>query len=373
MDRLIAANSVAVGSGDTAPLTGTPQEATDGNPGTGVPATIWPAYQFNAIQAELVAIIQAAGLTLDRATLTQIRQAVRRFAAANTATKTASATLTLDEQGLILVSAALGNVTLTLPAANAIAGVPLRYTIIRTDTSGNTVTIARAGTDTIQGAATLSLPTARPVTLVSDASGTWRFPDGQPNLGQRQVFSATGTFTAPFSGWFHVRLVGGGGAGGGSTGTRNGGGGGAGEYAEGWHYLTAGSATTVTIGAGGIGVLSADGNPGGTSSFGALMTAIGGYGGISQAGPFVAGGPGGFGGTGGQVRTTGGAGQSGSNVAGSTTPGGCGGASYFGGGGMSATVVANAIGQAPGSGGGGTYGANLAGGDGKAGLCIVEW
>lgn len=373
MDRLIAANSVAVGSGDTAPVSGTPGEATDGNPGTGVPATIWPAYVFNAIQAELVALLLAAGITLDRNTLTQIRQAIRRFAAANIVTKTANATLGLDEQGLVLVSAAAGNVTLTLPAVNAISGVPLRYMIVRTDTTANTVTIARGSTDTIQGATSLTLPTARPVTLVGDASSMWRFPDGQPNLGQRQVFTSSGSFTAPFAGWYFVRAIGGGGAGGGSTGTRNGGGGGSGEYAEGWHYLTAGQVVTVTIGAGGTGNVSADGNGGGTTSFGALMTAIGGFAGVSSAGPLFSGGKGGLGGTGGQMRVTGGDGQSGSNVAGGTTPGGNGGAGFFGGGGLSATVAANAAGAAYGSGGGGTFGSSIAGGAGAAGMLSVEW
>ena len=346
---------------------------TGGDALANIPATI-PGFEwFNGVQEEIVAAIQATGIVLDGAVLTQLRQSIRRLAAANVTAKSANAALTADEVGLVTVNAAGGNIVLTLPAANGANGAPLRYLFLRTDSSGNTVTVQRAGTDTIAGATSLSLPRGRPVPLIGDGASKWLFSGAQPGFGQRQNITATGSFTAPFDGWYFVRLVGGGGAGGGSTGTRNGGGGGAGEYAEGWHYLTAGQVVTVTIGAAGTGVLSADGLPGGTSSFGALMTAIGGYGGISQAGPFVAGGPGGFGGTGGQFRATGGAGQSGSNVAGSTTPGGCGGAGFFGGGGMSATVVANAVGQAPGSGGGGTYGANLAGGNGAAGICIVEW
>lgn len=61
MDRIIAPNSVVLAAADAAPATGTPQYATDGNPTAGIPATIWPAYQYNAIQEELLAIIQAVG------------------------------------------------------------------------------------------------------------------------------------------------------------------------------------------------------------------------------------------------------------------------------------------------------------------------
>lgn len=76
MDRLLAPNSVAFGSADTAPLTGTPQYATSGNPNTGVPPTIWPAYQYNAIQEEIMAVITAAGLTPARNTWTQLLSAI---------------------------------------------------------------------------------------------------------------------------------------------------------------------------------------------------------------------------------------------------------------------------------------------------------
>jgi hypothetical protein len=76
MDRLIATGTVAVGSGDTAPVTGTPGEATNGVPGV-TPATQWPAYQLNAIQAELVNAILAAGLTLDRTNNAQLLAAIR--------------------------------------------------------------------------------------------------------------------------------------------------------------------------------------------------------------------------------------------------------------------------------------------------------
>ena len=73
-----------------------------------------------------------------------------------------------------------------------------------------------------------------------------------------------------------ILVVGGGGAGG----TRAGGGGGAGGYLYFPNQaVTANQSTTVTVGAGGLGVLTDSANPGGDSSFGALTVAKGGGGG----------------------------------------------------------------------------------------------
>lgn len=72
MDRLIATGSVPQAQADTAPTTGTPQYATDGNPVTNTPATQWPAYQYNALQEELIALIEAGGVTPDKANNGQV-------------------------------------------------------------------------------------------------------------------------------------------------------------------------------------------------------------------------------------------------------------------------------------------------------------
>ncbi|NNM64046.1 MAG: hypothetical protein HKL99_05455, partial [Burkholderiales bacterium] len=77
MDLLIAPNTVPQGQADAAPITGTPAWATSGNPATNTPATIFPAYAFNALQAELTAAIQAAGITLDRTKLNQLAAAIQ--------------------------------------------------------------------------------------------------------------------------------------------------------------------------------------------------------------------------------------------------------------------------------------------------------
>lgn len=77
MDRLIAANSVNLAGADVAPGAGTPQYATNGNPALNIPATKWPAYQYNALQEEILNVITAAGLTPDRTNNGQLLAALR--------------------------------------------------------------------------------------------------------------------------------------------------------------------------------------------------------------------------------------------------------------------------------------------------------
>lgn len=98
-----------------------------------------------------------------------------------------------------------------------------------------------------------------------------------------KVFTTSGIYTpTPGTASVIVELLGGGGAGGGipsaaSSGAAGGGGGGGGY---GRKRITSGfSGVTVTIGSGGTGVLNNVGGNGATSSFGALMTALGGTGG----------------------------------------------------------------------------------------------
>lgn len=59
------------------------------------------------------------------------------------------------------VDATSGNVTITLPAASSAfgAGMGIQYVFRRVDNSGNTVTIVRSGSDTINGATSVSLTT----------------------------------------------------------------------------------------------------------------------------------------------------------------------------------------------------------------------
>ncbi len=71
----------------------------------------------------------------------------------------------------ILIDATAGNRTVTLPLS---ANFPGRiYAIKRTDSSGNSVTVAASGSDTIDGVATLSLTATMGAILQSDGEGLW--------------------------------------------------------------------------------------------------------------------------------------------------------------------------------------------------------
>lgn len=213
-----------------------------------------------------------------------------------------------------------------------------------------------------------------------------------PPLGLREVvrFTSSGTFSKASYPWLRairVRCVGGGGAGGGAQATSGtqasaGGGGGSGAYSESFITDIAGLAAsvTVTVGAGGTGVSGADGGNGGQSSFGALVSAGGGFGGLARgattADAKIRGGIRGAAGVG-DIAVAGNPGGPADGAASGFGFGGAGGASVLGAGGVAADInEAGGSGGTPGGGGGGAC--NLqsqvarAGGNGGAGIVIVE-
>lgn len=200
------------------------------------------------------------------------------------------------------------------------------------------------------------------------------------------VFTSSGTFTkASYTNLLaiKVRVVGGGGAGGGANGGANrsvGAGGGAGGYAEVIVPASSLAATeTVTVGAGGTGVLAGQGNDGNPSSFGAWAVAGAGLGGHLTPNTTAAGTLGGAGGAGsaGDLQATGSPGLIGEVISASISWPGTGGSSVLGGGGNGAASV-SADGSAGGAYGGGGGGAstntatNRTGGAGAPGIVIVE-
>jgi hypothetical protein len=116
------------------------------------------------------------------------------------------------------------------------------------------------------------------------------FPAAGGGVTQKvQVFTSTGTFVTPSNcSSVEVLVVGGGGGGGAgnaqSTGAgRAAGGGGGGTVRKSYLTVTPGTSYTVTIGAGGAGgTASGAGAVGGDTSFGALITALGGGGAASR-------------------------------------------------------------------------------------------
>jgi hypothetical protein len=77
---MIAPYTVAVGSGDVAPTTGTPGQATMGNPTLGTPPTQIAAYVTNMLLEELRAVIVASGQTPSSTNWAQLLQAFRTYA-----------------------------------------------------------------------------------------------------------------------------------------------------------------------------------------------------------------------------------------------------------------------------------------------------
>jgi len=244
-----------------------------------------------------------------------------------------------------------------------------------------------------------------------------------------QVFAANGTWTKPTGALYvQVTAVGAGGGGGGSNVTGGAGGGGGGQSTNIYPASVLTSTVSITIGgAGSGGATSVNGNPGGTTSFGAFLQAGGGAGGAAGTGGNATGGAGGkgtsnggnggngssasggpgtsgqdgnglaAGGGGGGGSAAGGFGQAGGtgghqgfaagNAAGGSSgssgvPGGNGtsvtagtpqGGSGAGGGGSSNSNVGSAGGNGGsyGGAGGGGGGANTSGGNGQPGICVV--
>lgn len=214
--------------------------------------------------------------------------------------------------------------------------------------------------------------------------GTWASPSS------RQVFTSSGTFTAPASATVVLLTMASGGAGGGGgqgcVGSLAGGGGSAGSYVINYPYpVTGGNSYTVTINSGGIGGAGGSfggngntGNSGGSVVFDAL-TIPGGNGGVG-GGAGATGGvaSGGFNGSG----TSAGSpyAQGGSGGGGSSSSSGAGGSIFGGTGGVGVSLGSignNASGYgAGGSGGSGNAscggGNGMAGGAGSPGIVMVE-
>lgn len=211
----------------------------------------------------------------------------------------------------------------------------------------------------------------------------YRLPQLRPGFSTLVSFATPGSF--PFVVPNGVTLVkatvtGGGGGGGGATPSAGNfnvaAGGGAAGTAIGVVTVTPGSTITVTVGAGGAAgiTLNGAGGNGGTSSFGAFMSATGGVGGFWFSGTSSPGGTPGTG-VGGQINLVGGHGSDG--MGGTTVNvviGGNGGASYWGGGPRAG--AANGSGEvlgSPGAGGGGNYGTAGPGLIGRPGIVVLEY
>ncbi len=208
-----------------------------------------------------------------------------------------------------------------------------------------------------------SLTAANTVTPANDGVN-WAIVDYSQGIPSRSLLvTTTGTWTCPANvTTVLVDGAAGGGGGSGTNGTTNGGEGGGGGQACIATTLTVvpGTTYTLTIGAAGTGgAASNDGTGGGNTTFGALLTLVGGAQGSKNG--IGAGGAGGFGGSSGQDANGLIGGNGGSSIfgaAGMQRQGGGDGASGYGAGGAGGTILSSTA---------------SAGGAGAAGFLFIRW
>jgi hypothetical protein len=378
----------------------------DENPLLGTPGSLVPSQWGNAITDEILGVILAAGLTPDEVNNTQLVAAIRM----------------IQKQPVLIADTGAANayIAVNAPALPALpaSGYIQRLVIANANTGASTYSpdglaakpIYGLGLQPLQGG---ELPAGVAILMylvqagVNGGNGAWIIIESlggasqvapatksqhAMQLGQAigrligvQVFSTPGTFTytqTPGTNKVISEVQAAGGAGGGAPATGAGvssvgAPGGAGSYAK--SLLTSGfSGVTITVGAGGTGVIGSAGNNGGPSSFGALISCPGGRGGPT-AGPSVqydtaslnSSAP-----SGGNIVSS--IGSSGANII-SISPtniiAGNPGASLFGAGSKMIWGVAGAASVSPGAGGGGTSNTPsfpaLPGGAGAPGIVII--
>lgn len=205
---------------------------------------------------------------------------------------------------------------------------------------------------------------------------------------QEQVFTSSGTFTAPVTTTYKVTVVGGGGGGGivynsGTAAANGGGGGGAAIW---WGTLTAGAGYSVVVGSGGASnaysgnsefngsVIGYGGTPGASDAWDNSTSDYSGY--LRTYQCCISGGGGGAGG--GQLNMGGSSGGDGTEVSADFSGsfighyiGGVGGSSFMGGGGYPWWASGGAGGSY--GGGGGASVAQGYGGYGASGVVLIEW
>lgn len=264
------------------------------------------------------------------------------------------------------VTSTVGTVALAI-AGNAVLNGALAQMAANTLKGNNTGATANAAD--LTGAQVQALLTAQPTVQTFTASGTWTKPPGCKRA--------------------KPRAVGGGGGGGGAVAAAANAaaavGGGSGSYGEGVFDVTGTATVTVTIGAAGAaGASGASGGAGGATSFGALLTAPGGIGGIFMSSgtalSVTGSGSSAAAGTGGSINSGGNAGEGGIRLSGLIAMSGNGAPGPWGGGtsgrnSASGGEGVGASGTGPGAGGAGALSLSatgFAGGSGAVGMVIVE-
>lgn len=125
---------------------------TEGDPGTGTPATRVSADWLNAVQEEILAVLTRAGVTADKTVRTQLRDSIETLVRGGGSQSVVFADSPVTADGVkksYHVSTAGGNVQINLPAAAGVTGA--RITVVKTTGDANTVTVEGDGAETING------------------------------------------------------------------------------------------------------------------------------------------------------------------------------------------------------------------------------
>lgn len=377
---------------------GTQGYFTNGNPSTGVAATILDADFMNMVMLELANVVTGAGLTLSKTTYNQVLSAIKRIG---------QNTIVLADTGAVNAYTAV-NAT-PLVAGTWIDGVVQAVKIAHTNTGASTyapdgltvIPIYGLGLQPLQGGELLLNATAifmrmtiagvnsgNPIAVLMEcAGGAQQIPPATASQHAVQLGQLSGTLrfgvavaltTVGAGNWtvpagvtlIEVELWGAGGATSGSATSAAINGAGAGAYVKKLLAVTPGASISYNVGGGGSPVTyGGTGGSGGTTTFnGGALSALGG-GGSSYTSI-----GGGGNASGGDLNINGSSGAPFTANGGTTVSGGIGGSAPRGGGGGSSGLSTASGGVFPGGGAGGPgSGAAVAGQSGANGLILIRY
>lgn len=164
---------------------------TEGNPTTGTPATAVTADFMNALQDELVAVIAEAGLALNKADNSQLRQAILSLTAGGGAAVTASGVSIVDGGEYFAagdVESALQQLAAKIYAGTVAANQVRRTVVAASGASHQTqaahaeniveVSHSASATYTVRPDSELNLPVGTAITVVQAGAGPVAFVQG---------------------------------------------------------------------------------------------------------------------------------------------------------------------------------------------------